>query len=200
MLFFSNEIASTLQYFTFPLEVVGLSLAVIEIRFPQLAQLISKQVSIAATRISIDEEHTTKIIHQRIEKAGFLGKLIMRDLFDKPVTLFQFRFLQLWIPIFLGISAVIVLPRTYSIITYGWNSSHPDAFVIEAYVRSFTRYPFLLLMIVGFLVMFVHLTSLRIVSMADKFVEGRAVGTLGIIIAGFGVLGEAYQFTTQLVV
>ena len=32
------------------------------------------------------------------------------------------------------------------------------------------------------------------------WVPGRTVGTLGIIIAGFGVLGEAYQFTTQLVV
>ena len=36
---------------------------------------------------------------------------------------------------------------------------------------------------------------------ADKsWVPDRAVGTLGIIIAGFGILGEAYQFTTQLVV
>ena len=36
--------------------------------------------------------------------------------------------------------------------------------------------------------------------LAHTYFEGRAVGTLGIIIAGFGVLGEAYQFTTQLVV
>lgn len=35
---------------------------------------------------------------------------------------------------------------------------------------------------------------------ADRFVEGRAVGTFGMILAGIGVLGEAYQFTTQLVV
>ena len=34
---------------------------------------------------------------------------------------------------------------------------------------------------------------------ADRFVKGRVVGTLGITIAGFGVLGEGYQFTTQLV-
>lgn len=35
---------------------------------------------------------------------------------------------------------------------------------------------------------------------APMYIEGRTVGTLGLIIAGFGVLGEAYQFTTQLVV
>ena len=34
----------------------------------------------------------------------------------------------------------------------------------------------------------------------NNWVPGRTVGTLGIIIAGFGVLGEAYQFTTQLVI
>ena len=35
---------------------------------------------------------------------------------------------------------------------------------------------------------------------AVTWAKGREVGTLGIIIAGFGVLGEAYQFTTQLVI
>jgi len=34
----------------------------------------------------------------------------------------------------------------------------------------------------------------------NDWVPGRTVGTLGIIIAGLGVLGEAYQFTTQLVI
>ncbi len=41
---------------------------------------------------------------------------------------------------------------------------------------------------------------LGITFFAVKFVTNRAVGTLGIIIAGFGVLGEAYQLTTQLMV
>ena len=39
----------------------------------------------------------------------------------------------------------------------------------------------------------------RIYRFINTWVPGRTVGTLGIIIAGFGVLGEAYQFTTQLV-
>ena len=36
--------------------------------------------------------------------------------------------------------------------------------------------------------------------LSSGWVVGRSVGTLGIIIAGFGLLGEAYQFTTQLVI
>jgi hypothetical protein len=34
---------------------------------------------------------------------------------------------------------------------------------------------------------------------AQRFVAGRAIGTLGILIAGLGLLGELYQFVTQLV-
>ncbi|MFT7243931.1 MAG: hypothetical protein ACI82A_001279 [Candidatus Azotimanducaceae bacterium] len=42
MVFFSNEMASILQYLTFPLEVIGLSLAFIEVRFPYTANIIDK--------------------------------------------------------------------------------------------------------------------------------------------------------------
>ena len=45
MQFFNTELAATLQYFTFPLEVVGLSLAVIEIRFPAHARRIELIIS-----------------------------------------------------------------------------------------------------------------------------------------------------------
>ncbi len=34
---------------------------------------------------------------------------------------------------------------------------------------------------------------------AQRFVAGRAIGTLGILIAGLGLLGELYQLITQLV-
>ncbi len=42
MEFFSSEIASTLQYFSFPLEVVGLTLAAIEVRFQDVAKAINE--------------------------------------------------------------------------------------------------------------------------------------------------------------
>lgn len=40
MEFFSNEIASTLQYYTFPLEVIGFTLALIEVRFSTFAAFL----------------------------------------------------------------------------------------------------------------------------------------------------------------
>jgi len=41
MAFFTNEMASTLQYFTFPMEVIGLTLATIEMRFPEVARQLN---------------------------------------------------------------------------------------------------------------------------------------------------------------
>ena len=39
--FFSTEMSNMLQYFSFPLEVVGLTLAAIEVRFPETARRVS---------------------------------------------------------------------------------------------------------------------------------------------------------------
>jgi hypothetical protein len=49
---FSNEISNTLQMFTFPLEVLGLTLAAIEVRYPQAAKLITHVVA-------FQDRHTT---------------------------------------------------------------------------------------------------------------------------------------------
>jgi len=43
-------------------------------------------------------------------------------------------------------------------------------------------------------------TILLMLIFAVRFVEDRAVGTMGIIIASLGVLGEAYQLATQILV
>ena len=44
MSFFSNEIASILQYFTFPFEIVGFALALVEIRYPGKAREIEAAI------------------------------------------------------------------------------------------------------------------------------------------------------------
>ena len=50
MTWFSNEVANTLQYFTFPLEGVGLTLAMIEVRYPTLARAIADRIAGLAAR------------------------------------------------------------------------------------------------------------------------------------------------------
>ena len=55
MEFFSSEIASMLQYLTFPLEVVGLTLVAIEVRFPFLASQISDRILEEVTELKYEK-------------------------------------------------------------------------------------------------------------------------------------------------
>jgi hypothetical protein len=132
MAYFSMEVATTLQYFTFPLEVVGLTFAAIEVRFPDKAKLIARIVQ-------FQDRNTT------------LGSL--RERWPRVVLL-----------------AILMVAS----IALSWS--------ITLIAVVFSAITFLM----------IRLTS--------RWVPDRSVGTLGIVIAGFGVLGEAYQLTTQLVV
>ena len=64
MQFFSNEFAATLQYFTFPFEVVGLTLATIEVRFGKLTAKINNLMSIQVAKwrqakVDLKKNHPT---------------------------------------------------------------------------------------------------------------------------------------------
>ena len=150
MEFFSNEMANTLQYFTFPMEVVGLTLAAIEVRFPGTAELLADRVS---------------------DWRSLMGGKIEHPL----------RFLLIAAAIFVTTVSFGILQKDMSLNI--WLLYSFQSFI---YVTSF--------------VICLPIVLAPLLLIAQKFVEGRTVGTLGIIIAGFGVLGEAYQFTTQLVV
>ena len=139
---FSNEVASTLQYFTLPLEVIGLTLAAIEVRFPSLASRIAGYIVTAVEKGERDGADLKRIVSKK--------ELVMTAI---------------------GVSILV-----FAVITSGY----PNAVVYGSCT-------------------FVAVISLSYIA-AVKWIPGKTVGTLGIIIAAFGVLGEAYQLTTQLVV
>ena len=155
MEFFSNEIASTLQYFTFPLEVIGLTLAAIEVRFPKLAARMHQYL--------VQDQ-------QEIQKQfdyGFLKTL-------KTSYLVQ-------------ITLILYL---LAVLTFAYFEDNLIGGLVLA-VAPLILIPFL---------SFGSTLMLRAYIFLTNWVPERSVGTLGLIVAGFGILGEAYQFTTQLVV
>ena len=155
MEFFSNEIASTLQYFTFPLEVIGLTLAAIEVRFPKLAARMHQYL--------VQDQ-------QEIQKQfdyGFLKTL-------KTSYLVQ-------------ITLILYLLAVLTFAYFEDNLIGGLGFAVAPLILI----PFL---------SFGSTLMLRAYIFLTNWVPERSVGTLGLIVAGFGILGEAYQFTTQLVV
>ena len=139
--FFSNEIAYTLQYFTFPLEVVGWTLASIEVTYPDGALLISRVVSFQ------DWNTTLESFTERWKNPSEFGS-------------FRYKIIGLLV-------LVVISIGVSSIITLG--------------------------LVILALAIFI------LIRLTNRWVPDKAVGTLGIVLAGLGVLGEAYQFTTQLV-
>ncbi len=67
---FTNEVASTLQYFTFPLEVVGLSLATIEVRFPETAKRIAAYAN-EQWRLGVESPQIP--VHSAFDSSGHFG-------------------------------------------------------------------------------------------------------------------------------
>jgi hypothetical protein len=151
--FFSNEISNTLQMFTFPMEVIGLTLAAIEVRFPVIAAKI--QLS-----IEDDKSQTTAELERGIIRTIKTSRIL-------HVVLLMYFLWAVFIGystgkiaggLFLAAAPIILIPFLYLII---WLSVKGSTFLLN-------------------------------------WVPDRSVGTLGIIIAGFGVLGEAYQFAALM--
>ena len=155
MEFFSNEIASTLQYFTFPLEVIGLTLAAIEVRFPKLAARMHQYL------VQDQQEFQKQFDY------GFLKTL-------KTSYLVQ-------------ITLILYLLAVLTFAYFEDNLIGGLGFAVAPLILI----PFL---------SFGSTLMLRAYGFLTNWVPERSVGTLGLIVAGFGILGEAYQFTTQLVV
>ena len=199
MALFSNEISNTFQYFTFPMEVVGLTLALIEVRFPRVAEGIVNAINlqmqrqrdsyriIAETKLGRTSERLESTVNNLlVAAAGLLSKKAanwLRQDYEKrqanrmALPTWMRWFFWIWI---LALSLLIA------------------AGVSDNMLIGNSLY--ITMIVVVFVSLYVVEAGYSTILLADRWVPGRAVGTLGIIIAGFGVLGEAYQFTTQLVV
>jgi hypothetical protein len=130
--------------FTFPLEVLGLTLAAIEVRYPQAAKLITHVVA-------FQDRHTT------------LESFALRWRNSGGFSLSSFRMRIAILAVVITISVAVSLSIMLSLIIVG-------------------------------------ITVFLMIRLTNRWVPERSVGTLGIIIAGFGVLGEGYQFTALMLV
>ena len=169
MEFFSNEISNTLQMFTFPMEVVGLTLAAIEVRFAEFAAKIHVYMEYFLDR---QEKGLSKGFRE-----GLVEDLIDPDEIEEGA---RTRYYTLLI-IMLLMLLVLLGQVTWNLFV----GEYKDFLVVTG---------------LGFSAVFLVYLILQFTRFIVRWVPDRSVGTLGIIIAGFGVLGEAYQFTALMLV
>ena len=171
---FNELIAARLQYLTFPLELAGIALALIELRFPALADYLTRQIErlampMSAARREVDDdtsalEHSLGTFLSRLLQAGFYA-----------ITLFY------------------VVMAVVGVTVRGFDADWFFGFAI-GYVMSVIGLT-VLLVTLGVMTFFIVVGGS---DFAQRFVAGRAIGTLGILIAGLGLLGELYQLLVQI--
>ena len=173
--FFNETIAARLQYVTFPLELIGLTLALIEVRFPKVATYLTRQIerlSVPMQELRSGQSGSESIIERS------LGALLSRMITTG----------------FYILTAIYGAKLIYQLLS---RRPEPDWLVgmFFSYVISG------IIMIVALVVLGLTIFFLVVggSDFARRFVAGRAIGTLGILIAGLGLLGELYQLLTQLV-
>jgi hypothetical protein len=179
---FNEDTAAFLQYFTFPLEVIGISLALIEVRFQNLTR-----------RLNLRLKRTYDLI-KASEKRFYEKHLWLKSINDKVGTdlpapgWLQTFFFGLIITAIIAASAVIAskVLRDQGLLTpyiHEANRLLFMDFIVWIYFPGFVLTTIILLMLI----------------FTVRFVEDRAVGTVGILIASLGLIGEAYQLAPQII-
>jgi len=169
------EFANSLSFFTFPCEVVGLALATLEVRFPARAEQLSAWIKGHWVTLVLDFGSVDTV---RL----FFG--IRRT--DEP------REITPW-----------VRAHPAQALALFWLGA-VATFMAGAIVggltdanRTFADFDFYRAFAVSLGVSTLCLGAAGALWFSVSFVRGREVGSLGILIAAFAVLGEGYQFLVQ---
>ncbi len=178
----NNDLASSLQYVSLPLELIGLTLATIEVRFPALTSRINSylesQVQMwGVAKTQIKEDHP---LIYKLHGGDSLLHIPMPALIYHTLTV---------------LVAVIAIAATLLLSARAMHHFNLiDQIQLDSVGSLYDAFFFWIYLPVSGVAMI----ALGVTLVAVKFVANRAVGTLGIIIASVGVLGEGYQLLVQI--
>ncbi len=173
----SPDVANTLQLVTLPLEVIGLTLATIEVRFPTLTQWLNLRLVAAHEAVERSDERW-RGTYPRI------AAMVVAKRFHVPVPgWFHWTMVTLIAVAMLGAVAITVLRFLPEL------SDIREA--MRGLLESFMWWFYMPVAIGAAMVAL----AIRFIV---RFAKDRAVGTLGIVVASLGVAGEAYQFAVAL--
>ena len=176
--FFNLDTANLLQFFTFPLELLGLTLAAIEIKVPSLRLRISKYVREIAwakelwggRRQGVIAKHWQKYPGSKSDLIPNLRYFLTAKEIHLPALKICGLFVVVSLTIQVGVSPIEKWELWW---VYTFAIGIPLAYCMPPLFR--------------------HSAELIV-----KFDKNRIVGTVGLSIAAMALLGEGYQFATQI--
>lgn len=169
----SAELANRLQLITLPLELIGLLLATVEVRFPRLTRRLNVRL-VAANRAVERSDTRWRANHPR------MANLLVHRRYHLPTPgWLQWTVLCLLLLALIGATGLVILDKSPS---------------LEGLRQDMRELLFAFIAWIYIPVTIAALLSMAAIRFIVRFARDRAVGTLGILIAGLGVTGEVYQF------
>lgn len=184
---FSTQLLDTLQVVAFPLEVLGFSLALIEVRFPRLAEAmvngISRTVAKAVSRsASFEMQERDSVSLLKHARSRLIGKDGGTNYLSLVLPAYVLKVVW-WAFLLWGLALLTVI---LGAMIFGVS---PDLAKGVLQILLILAMP----IAASGIICGLDMLAGALVYFTDRFVEGRAVGTLGLFIAGLGVLADGYQ-------
>jgi nucleoside recognition membrane protein YjiH len=154
--FFNQTAANDIQFISMILEIIGITLAYIEIRYKPLANRIE-------ARILKEESRIKDFAHTLIENKAFLTL----------ITIFIIVVFFIEIPYMAGLFDRIVPPDWDNVKT----------------IIVWSTFPVIILFFIGLCLIMLG----DFVGWLNRFSHGHAIGALGVVVTGCGLVGETYQ-------
>jgi len=166
MNFFNSQTANIVQLISFPLEVIGLTLVVLEIYFPRKSSLIEYWINLFERRTRLKPEQIKPSV------VLFIGFILL----DAHVLSFEV----------ISIFGELIL-RVFR------NPNFDDIFSI--FFCGVFLFPFIIIGVYFmFSILSVSISIVNIVIKGlNKLTKGRALASIGLILSCLGVMGELYQ-------
>lgn len=174
----SENTADAVQLISAPLEIIGITLAIIELKFPRKADTIVLFLKLSQVAV----KHTWFFL---------LGAFIKK--FQHPYILNSIKLRRLHIP---RLSALVISLFYLVLFTFFLLFLSSFSYNASKYDLTFSDYSILDWMVfsIGASITFFSCYFIyKIFSFLFWFKKGKAIGTLGLLLAALGVSGEIYQ-------
>ena len=184
---FNEEWAVNVQHVTIWLELVGFTLTFIEVLYPKIADSIEKaidDVPIVASYFLSGNDFLTLYYRYLIVWDRKTRKLISELMpLESVEKTFSFKLTAVVVFILFGVLYVLS----------GFFASKLFLYTGITWLAVLTLFIFVL---VGSNLAFVQIQKL--IAKLNSLSDGRAIGSMGLILAFAGLLGEAYQYITMI--
>ena len=156
MTFFNQETSNIIQFISMAMEIIGITLAYIEIRYRPFAMRIE-----------------SRILDIEVKIKEFAWKIVQNNLFSVLITLF--------------VMVVFFFERPY--MAGFFDTVLPENMKQVQEVIYWCTFPIVVLFLACIFLIFLS----EFVSWLNRFSDGHAIGSLGVVVTGIGLTGEIYQ-------